>query len=117
MDGIETKAYNIIMGNIKTGIVTFPTPIATIDGISTPTVAMESDIGHQSSSKIRMSTIDIIKLKSKRDVEIVDGNILLKVDIRLRGSLEEFVGNMDISNERNMKEIEKACSQEIKKIS
>lgn len=114
LDGIETKAYNIIMGNIKTGIVTFPTPIATIDGISTPTVAMESDIGHQSSSKIRMSTIDIIKLKSKRDVEIVDGNILLKVDIRLRGSLEEFVGNMDISNERNMKEIEKACSQEIK---
>ncbi len=76
---------------------------------------MESDIDSQRPSKISMSTIDIIKLKSKRDVEIIDGNIVLKVDIRLRGSLEEFIGNMDISSDIEMKEIEKACSQEIKK--
>ncbi|MCF6461330.1 Ger(x)C family spore germination C-terminal domain-containing protein, partial [Clostridium sp. Cult3] len=114
LNGIETKAYNIITGNVKTGIITFPTPTVSVDEISSLTLAIESDIDSQEPNKIHMSTIDIIKLKSKRDVEIVDGNILLKVDIRLRGSLEEFVGNMDISNERNMKEIEKACSQEIK---
>ncbi len=114
LNGTETKAFNFIMGEVKTGIVTFPTPNESVDEISTPTLVMESDIDSQRPSKISMSTIDIIKLKSKRDVEIIDGNIVLKVDIRLRGSLEEFIGNMDISSDIEMKEIEKACSQEIK---
>lgn len=118
LNGTETKAFNFIMGGkVKTGIVTFPTPNESVDEISTPTLVMESDIDSQRPSKISMSTIDIIKLKSKRDVEIIDGNIVLKVDIRLRGSLEEFIGNMDISSDIEMKEIEKACSQEIKKTS
>lgn len=115
LSGVETKSFNFIMGRVKTGIVTFPTPIASIDETSTPTPPIESDINSKRTTRIHMSTMDIVKLKAKKDVEIIDDNIVLKAKIKLRGSLEEMTGDIDITKQENIKEIEKACSEEIKK--
>lgn len=112
---VETKGFNFIMERVKTGIVTFPTPIASVDETSTPTPSVESDIRSKKSTKIHMSTMDIIKLKAKKDVEIIDNNIVLKTKIKLRGSLEEMTGDIDITKQENIKLIEKFCSKEIKR--
>lgn len=114
LDGIETKAFNIIMGRAKSGIITFPTPNIT-DTNSGPTKPIESDIKSEGISNIRISTVDIINMKTKKDVEIIDGNIVLKVKVKLRGSLEEITGDIDISTKDNMLKVEEACSKEIKK--
>ncbi|NMB27629.1 MAG: Ger(x)C family spore germination protein [Tissierellia bacterium] len=115
LNGVETKGFNFIMGRVKTGIVTFPTPNTSVDGSSTPTPSVESDISLKRPTKIHMSTMDIVKLKTKKDVEIIDNNIILKVKVKLRCSLEEVAGDIDISKEENIKEVEKACSEEIKR--
>lgn len=111
----ETKSFNYIMGRVKTGIIPFPTPNISADGSSTPTSSVESDISSKRPTIIHKSTIDIIKFKTKRDIEIIDDNVILKIKIKLRGSIEEIAGNIDISKEENIKEMEKACSEEIKK--
>ena len=115
LNGVETKGFNFIMGRVKTGILTFPTPNTSVDRSSTPTPSVESDIRSKNPTKIYMSTMDIIKLKTKKDVEIIDDNIILKTKIKLRGSLEELSGDIDISKEENIKIVEKACSEEIKR--
>lgn len=111
----ETKGYNFIIGRVKTGIVTFPTSKISADTSSTPAPSVESNISSKRPTIIHRSTIDIIKFKTKRDIEIVDDNVILKIKIKLRGSIEEMIGNIDISKEENIKKMEKACSEEIKK--
>ena len=107
LNGVETAGFNFIMGKTNVGVIAFPTPIRSVGQSSTPISLVESDSGFKGTSKIHDSTIAIIKLKTKKDVEIIDGNIILKVKIKLKGSLEEFIGDMDISKEENIKEIEK----------
>lgn len=109
----ETKSFNIIMGNVKTGIITFPTPNIQEDRNSRSN--LQKRINSKMEPKIKMSTIDIIKMKTKKDVEIIDGNVVLKSKIKLRGSIEEFIGDMDISKEENIIKIQEACSREIEK--
>ncbi|NMA85929.1 MAG: Ger(x)C family spore germination protein [Tissierellia bacterium] len=112
LDGSETKAFNIIMGRIKTGIITFPTPNI-IDTNSSETMSVESDIKSEETPGIDMSTVDIIKMKTKKNVDIINGNIVLKMEVKLRGSLEEVTKNIDISKEDNIKKMEVTCSKEI----
>ena len=58
-----------------------------------------------------LSSMLIINNKTKNDIEIKDDNIVLKTKIKLRGAVGEVVGNIDISKEENLKELEKACSK------
>lgn len=82
LNGTETKGFNIIMGNVKTGIITFPTPNIQEDRNSRSN--LQKGINSKMEPKIKMSTIDIIKMKTKKDVEIIDGNVVLKSKIKLR---------------------------------
>ena len=102
LGGNDTKALNFIMDNIRGGIITFPTPAAV--------VKTESETEPQSND---LSSVIIISNKTKNDVEIIDGKIILKTKVKLRSSLGEVVGDIDISKEENIKAIEDACSKAI----
>lgn len=102
LGGNDTKALNFIMDNITGGIITFPTPA--------PVVKTESETKPENRD---LSSVTIINNKTKNDVEIIDGKIILKTKIKLRSSLGEIVGDIDISKEENIKEIEDACSKAI----
>ncbi|WMM23810.1 Ger(x)C family spore germination protein [Tissierella sp. MB52-C2] len=97
LNGNDTKALNFFMDNVKMGIVTFPTPIPL------------KNEGKSNS----LSSVYIINNKTKNDVEILDGKIILKTKIKLRSSLGEVVGDIDISKEENIKKMEEACSKAI----
>lgn len=97
LNGNDTKALNFFLDNVKMGIVTFPTPIPL------------KDEGKSNS----LSSVTIIKNKTKNDVEILDGKIILKTKIKLRSTLGEVVGDIDISKEENIKKMEEACSKAI----
>ena len=100
LNGNDTKSLNFIADNVKGGIITFPTPKPVIG------VGMENEPIHKN-----LSSMLIINNKTKNDIEIKDDNIVLKTKIKLRGAVGEVVGNIDISKEENLKELEKACSK------
>lgn len=102
LNGNDTKALNFVINRITGGPVTFPTP--------TPLVG--KGMGPKPIHK-NLSTMVIIKSKTKNDIEIKDGNIILKTKVKLRGNLSEIVGNIDVSKEENLKEMEKACSKAV----
>jgi spore germination protein KC len=102
LGGNDTKSLNFIMDNITGGIITFPTPPAV--------VKTESETKPENRD---LSSVIIINNKTKNDVEIIDGKIILKTKVKLRSSLSEVVGDIDISKEENIKEIEDACSKAI----
>lgn len=97
LNGNDTKALNFFLDNVKMGIVTFPTPIPL------------KNEGKSNS----LSSVTIIKNKTKNDVEILNGKIILKTKIKLRSALGEVVGDIDISKEENIKKMEEACSKAI----
>lgn len=102
LDGNETKALNFIMDNIKDGIITFATPMPA------------ADKGNESKpDPLDLSSIVIIKNKTKNDIEIRDGNIVLKTKIKLRGSLGEIIGNVDVAKKQDIDEVERVCSKTI----
>lgn len=99
LNGNDTKALNFVLDNITGGIITFPTPVNS---------KMETK------TKLNdLSSVVIIKNKTKNDVEIIDGKIILKAKVKLRSSIGEVVGNIDISKEENIKIMEEACSRAI----
>ncbi len=110
LGGNDTKGVNFINGKVDQGIVTFPTPQATSGEAS-----KGSKVSAKRTNKNNISTMRIVKVKSKKDIEVRDGNIVLKVKIKLRGSVGEVAGDLDISTEEGMHRLEKACSQQIKK--
>lgn len=102
LNGNDTKALNFVLNNITGGIITFPTPISVVDSVG--------EAGHKLDN---LSSVVIIKNKTKNDIEIVDGRVILKTKIKLRSSLGEVVGSIDISKEENIKKVEDACSKAI----
>ncbi|SDE91430.1 Ger(x)C family spore germination protein [Sporomusa acidovorans] len=66
LDGQETRGYNLVIGKVVSGIVTFPIP---------------NSNGNAS--------IEILKADSKNDVEITDNDIKIKVKINMVGMLDE----------------------------
>jgi len=92
LNGNDTKSVNFILNKISGGIITFPTP---------------------GGGPEDFSSIDVVQSKTKRDVEIVDDKVILKAKIKLRGSMGEVIGDIDISNIENIKKMEEACSKAI----
>lgn len=110
LNGNDTKGVNFINGNVEQGIVTFPTP-----SDKSMEKKVVKSVSRKNTNTKNMSTMNIVKLKTKKDVEIKDGNIVLKVKVNLRGSVGEIVGDIDISTEEGIKALEEACSKQIKK--
>ncbi len=110
LGGNDTKGVNFINGTVEQGIVTFPTP-----QITSGEASKGSKVSARGTNKKNISTMRIVKLKSKKDIEVKDGNLILKVKIKLRGSVGEVSGDIDISTEDGMNRLEKACSEQIKR--
>lgn len=110
LGGNDTKGVNFINGKVEQGIVTFPTPNVT---------PVESDkvikVVTKKINKKHISTMKIIKVRSKKDIEIRDGNIMIKVKIKFKGEVGEVAGDIDISTEDNIKRLENACTEQIKR--
>lgn len=102
LNGNDTKSLNFIMDNIKGGIITFPTPKSAV-GLEGEFKSVHKDL----------SSMIIIKNKIKNDIEVRDGNIILKTKITLRGGLQEVVGSIDVSKQENLNEMETACSKAV----
>ena len=97
LNGNDTKALNFFLDKIKGGVITFHTPVS-------PETESSSD---------ELSSVYIIKNKTKNDIEILDGRIILKTKVKLTSSMGEVIGNIDISKEENIKKMEEACSKAI----
>lgn len=69
LNGNDTKALNFVLDNITGGIITFPTP---------------RDSKVEAKTKLNdLSSVVIIKNKTKNDVEIIDGKIVLKTKVKI----------------------------------
>jgi spore germination protein KC len=115
LNGEETRGLNFIIGKVKDGVIAFPTPITNIDEYSTPTPPSPSEAASISKAINPMSTVEIVKTKTKNDIEIVDGEIMFKTKIDLRGIVGEVIGDLDISKEEGLEVLQNACAKEIKK--
>lgn len=92
LDGQETRGYNWVIGNVVSGIVSFPTPDS--DGTT---------------------SVEILKARSKNEVEITGNDIKIKVKINMNGMLDEQTTNVGLPNPRStIENIELAASQAIK---
>ena len=110
LNGNDTKGVNFINGNIKHGIVTFPTP--TLQKVENH--KKSQSVSGKKISNEHISTITIVRLKTKKDIEIIDGKPMLKVKIKLIGSVGEISGNIDRSTKEGINALEEACSKQIK---
>lgn len=110
----ETECVNFIKGNIGNSIITFNNPEKVpSDGLSTSTPrvgGMPKSVGKDIKQQ---SVFEIEESKVKRDVEIVDGKILMKVNIKIRGNLAEESGDIDISKREVIEAVEEACSKQL----
>ncbi len=93
LNGNDTKALNYILNNVEGGIITFPTPIE----------------GNQT----LFSSLSTVKVKTKNDVIIENGNIILKTKVSIRGYLGEVDGNIDITKYDNLGKMAQACSKAV----
>lgn len=110
LNGNDTKGVNFINGNVKHGIVTFTTPTFQAVGID----KKSQPVSKKKMNIKQISTMTIVKLKTKKDIEIIDGKPILKVRINLIGSVGEVAGNVDISTKEGINALENACSKQIK---
>lgn len=93
LNGNDTKALNFLLGNVKNGVITFPTPIE------------ENDTS--------FSFIVAIRVNTKKDVVLENENITLKAKIKIKGYLGEVQGSIDITKHENMEKMAQACSRAV----
>ncbi|WP_461205611.1 Ger(x)C family spore germination protein [Clostridium sp. DL1XJH146] len=92
LDGIETRAFNLITGKLKSGVIVSKSP-----------------------DRKGINSVEIIKAQSKMNIEIKDEVYYGYVDIEISGVIGEETGEEDISNIRAISQIERNTSDIIKK--
>jgi spore germination protein KC len=113
--GKEMIGFNIIVDKIKGGIVTFETPDGYLKHLSTATPPIEGDVSSTKAKEYGVTSIEILSSKTKKNIEIVDGKVHLKMKVNIKGGLAEETGDVEISNREVIEAVEEACSEEIKK--
>ncbi len=114
LNGEETRALNFVRNEVKGGVIEFPTPVKNIDHYSTPTPSVKDSSSTISTLNRDKSVFEIIKSKTKSDVEIENGKFILKTKVKMRGMLGDVTGDIDVSNEEAIKLIEESCSKQVK---
>lgn len=100
----EILGYNFIVNRIEGGLIVFQVPEELTKG--------NILIG----KKGQFTTVEILRSKTKNDIEIVGDKIHLTINVKLKVSLAEEEEAVDSGNPEILKEIEKACSEQIKDI-
>lgn len=116
LNGEETRGYNFVRDKVYNAIIEFPSISTGTDSISIPTPKVGGTINTNKDSQIKEYTVvEIAKSKTKNDVEIQDGKLVLKTNVNVKGTVGEELGNIEISQEKGVYLIEEACSNEIKR--
>lgn len=114
LDGIETRGFNFLNGDIEGGVIQFPIPSKEVDKSSTSTPKAEGSAISSRNISNEVIIIEVIRSKTQKDIEIKNGKILFKVDVKIKGMVDEVVGDIDISDEEILRKVEEACSLEVK---
>lgn len=114
LDGKETRALNFVRNEIEGGVIEFPTPLNKADDYSTPTPSTESSLDIRPKISSGKSIFEITRSKTKNDLEIKNGKLMLKTKVKMRGMTGEVVGDVDISKQEAIKLMEESCSRQIK---
>lgn len=92
LDGRETRGYSWVTGQVKSGIVTFPSP-----------------------RRNATTSVEILQASNKNDVEITDDGIKLKVTIKMNGMLDEQTTGIGLTDQKTeIALLEQATAQAIK---
>lgn len=97
----EMIGFNFIVNEIQDNLIVFKTP---------QYLDEESKFY---STEGKYTTVEIIKSKTKLDMELIDGKIHLNIDINMRGSLAEETRGLNVAHIAVKEGIEKACSAQI----
>lgn len=100
----EMLGFNFIVDDIKGGAITFTLP----DKLNND----KSVIGNQGP----FTSIDILKSKTQKDIQVRDGNLHLDINVKLRASLIEENRAVDLDSEEIIGLLEDSCSREVEKI-
>ena len=106
LNGDEIRGYNFVRNKIQGGVIEFPTP-QTSKARSTITSKILKGNGN--------TVVEITRSKTKNDIEVHDGKIILKTQVKITGMLGEETGNIDTSNAEALKLLEKSCSNQVKR--
>lgn len=107
LNGLETRGFNFLNGEVKGGLIQFLTP-----NVQENKNSILTSINDNKKSRV---VVEVIRSKTKKDIDIINGKIVLKVNVVLKGMLSEVIGDLDVSKEEVIKEVERTCSLEIKR--
>ncbi|OLS03606.1 Ger(x)C family spore germination protein [Tissierella creatinophila] len=98
----EMIGFNFMTNKVKGGLIVFEVPDGKIDNKLIAT-------------KGKFTTMEIISSRTKKDIEIVDGQIHLNINVRLKGTLGEETEGLRVTELDVKNSIQKACSKRIEK--
>ncbi len=104
-DGEEMIGFNLIVGDFKSGIIVFRTPVEDKD-------KEKVIIGKDGV----FTTLDIINANTKRKISVIDGNIHLTIDVKLKAALNEINQALNVIDAEVISRIERACSDKVKEL-
>src|SRR5690606_34170362 len=105
VDGEEMIGFNLIVGDFKSGIIVFRTPVEDKD-------KEKVIIGKDGV----FTTLDIINANTKRKISVIDGNIHLTIDVKLKAALNEINQALNVIDAEVISRIERACSDKVKEL-
>lgn len=104
-DGDEMLGFNMIVGDLRSGTISFHTPVTDKD-------KQNLIIGKDG----ELTTLDIIRTSTKRKISIKDGKIHLTIDAKLKGALNEINQALNVIDSEVISRIEEACSKKVEEL-
>jgi len=99
--GDEMIGFNFIVNQVEGGLIVFQ--------------VADENIGNKKlvATKGKFTTIEIISSRTKNDIQIVDGQINLNINVRLKGTLAEETKGLNVSDLSVKDAIQEACSKKV----
>lgn len=99
--GDEMIGFNFMTDEVKGGLIVFEVP------------EDKGDDKKLIATKGKFTTMEIISSRTKKDIEIVDGQIHLDINIRLKGTLGEETQGLKVTELDIKNAIQKSCSEKV----
>ena len=99
--GDEMIGFNFMTNKVKGGVIVFEVPDDRSDD--------KRLVGTQG----KFTTMEIISSRTEKNIEIVDGQIHLDINVRLKGALGEETKGLRVTELAIKNDIQKACSKKI----
>lgn len=100
-NGDEMKGFNFIVDEFKNGLIVFETP---------DELMAQSELIADSGM---YTVVEVNKSTTKTRVEIIDGDLHLKIDVNINGALIEDMKGLDVTDKDILSAVERACSNQV----